>query len=66
MASASATIPVHRTKTNEGRRIKLGAGLLAIIEEYRRFPLDWVIPDERVSQNPSDLPDAGASAQHGD
>jgi integrase len=38
---------VHRTKTNEGRRIKLGAGLLAMIEEYRRFPLEWVIPDER-------------------
>ena len=38
---------VHRTKTNEGRRIKLGARLLAIIEEYRRFPLEWVIPDER-------------------
>jgi integrase len=42
---------VHRTKTNEDRKIKLGAGLLAMIEEYRRFPLDWVIPDERRSKS---------------
>ena len=42
---------VHQTKTDKDRSIKLSPGLLAKLEEYRRFPLDWVIANKRRTKS---------------
>jgi integrase len=42
---------IHRTKSRKSRTLRINAELMARINEYRRFPQDWVIPCHRSLEN---------------